>query len=201
MPPQSGHTTNQQLNSHLTLYPRSLGAADKSRVVVGHVEREAGARGVEAVLALDGQRQLGLVAGQAQRQEQLDPAAIELRYRERVVGCCATGGLDDGALKGAAQQQRVALPHQAGRDASQVLLVAQNVVDVGTDGQAVIKDLLGGVLGKAHAARQVLKRDQHGVAFLKETLQKPALARVGFGVGLKQAVDSLVTARVQAGIK
>ena len=124
-----------------------------------------------------------------------------MRDGERVVGCGAAGGLDDGALKGAAQQQRVALPHQAGRDASQVLLVAQNVVDVGTDGQAVVKDELGGVLNKAHAARQVLKRDQHGVAFLKETLQKPALARVGFGVGLKQAVDSLVTARVQAGVE
>lgn len=139
-PKQPKKPANPQLNHHLPLNPRSLGTADKSRVVVGHVEREAGARGVEAVLALDGQRQLGLVAGQAQRQEQLDPAAIELRYRERVVGCCATGGLDDGALKGAAQQQRVALPHQADRNARQVLLVAQNVVDVGTDGQAVIKD-------------------------------------------------------------
>ena len=89
---------------------RDNGAADKSRVVVGHVEREAGARGVKAVLALDGQRQLGLVAGQAQRQQQLDPAAVELRHRERVIGCGAAGGLDDGALKGAAQQQRVALP-------------------------------------------------------------------------------------------
>ena len=75
------------------------------------------------------------------------------------------------------------------------------MVDVGTDGQAVVKDELGGVLSKAHAARQVLKRDQHGVAFLKEALQKPALARVGFGVGLKQAVDGLVTARVQAGVE
>lgn len=200
-PPQSGHATNPQLNSHLPLNPRSLGAADESRVVVGHVEREAGARGVKAVLALDGQRQLGLVAGQAQRQQQLNPAAVELRHRECVVGCGAAGGLDDGTLKGAAQQKRVALPHQAGRDASQVLLVAQNVVDVGTDGQAVVKDELGGVLSKAHTARQVLKRDQHGVAFLKEALQKPALARVGFGVGLKQAVDGLVTARVQAGVE
>lgn len=109
-PPQSGHTTNPQLNSHSTLNPRSLGAANESRVVVGHVECEASARGVEAVLALDGQRQLGLVAGQAQRQEQLDPAAVELRHRERVVGCGAAGGLDDGTLKGAAQQKRVALP-------------------------------------------------------------------------------------------
>ena len=58
-----------------------------------------------------------------------------------------------------------------------------------------------GVLGKAHTARQVLKRDQHGVAFLKEALQKPALARVGPGVGLKQAVDGLVAARVQAGVE
>lgn len=125
-------SANPQLNHHLPLNPRSLGAADKSRVVVSHVEREAGARGVKAVLALDGQRQLGLVAGQAQRKEQLNPAAVELRDGERVVGCGAAGGLDDGALKGAAQQQRVALPHQAGRDASQVLLVAQNVVDVRT---------------------------------------------------------------------
>lgn len=169
-PPQSGHTTNPQLNSHLSLNPRSLGAANEPRVVVGHIECEAGARGVKAVLALDGQRQLGLVAGQAQRQEQLDSAAVELRHRERVVGCGAAGGLDDGALKGAAQQQLVALPHQAGGNARQVLLVAQNVVDVGADGQAVVKDQLGGVLGKAHATRQVLKRDQHGVAFLKETL-------------------------------
>ena len=75
------------------------------------------------------------------------------------------------------------------------------MVDVGTDGQAVVKDELGGVLGKAHAARQVLKRDQHGVALLKEALQKPALACVGLGVGLKQTVDGLVTARVQAGVK
>lgn len=102
--------TNDQLNRPLPLNPRGLGAADKSRVVVGHVEREAGARGVETVLALDGQRQLGLVAGQAQRQEQLDPAAVELRYRERVVGCGAAGGFDDGALKSAAQQQRVVPP-------------------------------------------------------------------------------------------
>lgn len=113
----------------------------------------------------------------------------------------AACGLDDGALKGAAQQQRIALPHQAGGDARQVLLITQNVVDVGTDRQAIVKDQLGGVLGKAHAARQVLKRDQHGVAFLKEALQKPALARVGLGVGLKKAIDGLVAARVQAGVK
>lgn len=113
----------------------------------------------------------------------------------------AAGGLDDGSLKGAAQQQRVALPHQAGGNTREVLLVAQNVVDVGTDGQAVVKDQLGGVLGKAHAARQVFKRDQHGIAFLKETLQKPALARIGLGVGLKQTVDGLVAARVQAGVE
>ena len=75
------------------------------------------------------------------------------------------------------------------------------MVDVGADGQAVVKDQLGGVLGKAHAARQVLKRDQHGVALLKEALQKPALARVGLGVGLKQAVDGLVATRVQAGVE
>ena len=75
------------------------------------------------------------------------------------------------------------------------------MVDVGTDGQAVVKDELGGVLGKAHAARQVLKRDQHGVALLKEALQKPALACVGLGVGLKQTVDGLVTACIQAGVK
>lgn len=158
-------------------------------------------RCVEAVLALDGQRQLGLVAGQARRQQQLDPAAVELRHRERVVGGGAAGGLDDGTLKGAAQQQRVVLPHQASGNARKVFLVAQNVVDVGADGKAVVKDQLGGVLGKAHAARQVLKRDQHGVALLKEALQKPALPRVGLGVGLKQAVDGLVAARVQAGVE
>ena len=121
---------------------------------------------VETVLALDGQRQLGLVAGQAQRQEQLDPAAVELRHGERVVGGGAAGGLDDSPLKGAAQQQRVALSHQAGWDARKVLLIAQNVV-----------------------------------ALLKEALQKPALACVGLGVGLKQAVDGLVATRVQAGIE
>lgn len=200
-PKQPKQSTKPQLNHHLPLNPRSLGAADKSRVVVGHVEREAGARGVKTVLALDGQRQLGLVAGQAQRQEQLDPAAVELRHGERVVGGGAAGGFDDGALKGATQQQRVTLPHQTGGNTRQVLLVAQNVVDVGADGQSIVKDQLGGVLGKAHAARQVLKRDQHGVALLKEALQKPALARVGLGVGLKQAVDGLVATRVQAGIE
>lgn len=47
--------------------PRGLGSTDEPRVVVGHLKREAGACGVEAVLALDGQRQFGLVAGQAQR--------------------------------------------------------------------------------------------------------------------------------------
>lgn len=196
-PKQPKQSTKPQLNHHLPLNLRSLGAADKSRVVVGHVEREAGARGVKTVLALDGQRQLGLVAGQAQRQEQLDPAAVELRHGERVVGGGAAGGFDDGALKSAAQQQRVVLPHQAGGDARKVFLVAQNVVDVGADGQSIVKDQLGGVLGKAHAARQVLKRDQHGVALLKEALQKPALARVG----LKQAVDGLIATRVQAGIE
>lgn len=200
-PKQPKQSTKPQLNHHLPLNPRSLGAADKSRVVVGHVEREAGARGVKTLLALDGQRQLGLVAGQAQRQEQLDPAAVELRHGERVVGGGAAGGFDDGALKSAAQQQRVVLPHQAGGDARKVFLVAQNVVDVGADGQSIVKDQLGGVLGKAHAARQVLKRDQHGVALLKEALQKPALARVGLGVGLKQAVDGLIATRVQAGIE
>lgn len=46
------------------------------------------------VLALDGQRQLGLVAGQAQRQEQLDPSAVELRHGERVIGGGAACGLD-----------------------------------------------------------------------------------------------------------
>lgn len=200
-PKQPKQSAKPQLNYHLPLYPRGLRTADKSSVVVSHVEREAGARGVETVLALDGQRQLGLVAGQAQRQEQLDPAAVELRHSERVVCGGAAGGLDDGALKSAAQQQRVVLPHQAGGDARKVLLVAQNVVDVGADGQSVVKDQLGGVLGKAHAARQVLKRDQHGVAFLKEALQKPMLARVGLGIGLKQAVDGLVAARVQAGVE
>ena len=50
-------------------------------------------------------------------------------------------------------------------------------------------------------ARQVFKRDQHGVAFLKEALQKPALPRIGLGVGLKQTVDGLATACVQAGVK
>lgn len=193
--------TNQQLNHHLPLNPRGLGAADKSRVVVGHVERETGACGVKAVLALDGQRQLGLVTGQAQRQQQLDSAAVELRHRERVVGGGAAGGLDDGALKGAAQQQRVVLPHQAGGNARKVLLVAQNVVDVGADGQAVVKDQLGRILSKAYAARQLLKRDQHGVAFFKEALQKPALARIGLGVRLKQTVDGLVAACVQPGVK
>ena len=107
-PKQQKQSVKPQLNHHLSLNPRGLGTADKSRVVVGHVEREAGACGVETVLALDGQRQLGLVAGQAQRQQQLDPAAVELRHGERVVGCGAAGGLGDGALKGAAQQQRVA---------------------------------------------------------------------------------------------
>lgn len=192
-PKQPRQSAKPQLSHPLSLNPRGLGTADKSRVVVGHVEREAGACGVETVLALDGQRQLGLVAGQAQRQQQLDPAAVELRHGERVVG--------GGALKGATQQQRVALPHQTGGNTRKVLLVAQNVVDVGTDGHAVVKDQLGGVLGKAHAARQVLKRDQHGVALLKEALQKPALARVGLCVGLKQAVDGLVATRVQAGIE
>ena len=200
-PKRPKHTTNPQLNRSLPLDPRSLGAANESRVVVGHVEREAGARGVKAVLALDCQRQLRLVAGQAQRQQQLDPAAVVLRHRERVVGSSAAGSLDDGALKGAAQKQRVALPHQTGGNARQVLLVAQDMVDIGADGQTVVKDQLGRVLGKAHTARQVLKRDQHGVAFLKEALQKPALARIGLGVGLKQAVDGLVTARVQAGVE
>ena len=200
-PKQLKQSEKPQLNHPLSFNPRGLGTADKSRVVVSHVERETGARGIEAVLALDGQRQLGLVAGQAQRQEQLDPAAVELRHSERVVCGGAAGGLDDGALKSAAQQQRVVLPHQAGGDARKVLLVAQNVVDVGADGQSVVKDQLGGVLGKAHVARQVLKRDQHGVALLKEALQKPALARIGLGVGLKQAVDGLVAARVQAGVE
>lgn len=131
----------------------------------------------------------------------MDPTAVELRHGERVVGGGAAGDLDDGALKGTAQQQRVALPHQASGNTRKVLLIAQNVVDVGADGQAVVKDQLGGVLGKAHAARQVLKRDQHGVALLNEALQKPALARVGLGVGLKQAVDGLVATRVQAGVE
>ena len=96
-PKQPKQSTKPQLNHHLPLNPRSLGAADKSRVVVGHVEREAGARGVKTVLALDGQRQLGLVAGQAQRQEQLDPAAVELRHGERVVGGGAAGGFAEKA--------------------------------------------------------------------------------------------------------
>lgn len=101
-PKRPKQSEKPQLNLPLSLYPRSLGAAYESRVVVGHVEREAGARGVKAVLALDGQRQLGFVAGQAQRQQQLDPAAVELRHGKRVVGGGAAGGLDDGALKGAA---------------------------------------------------------------------------------------------------
>lgn len=63
----------------------------------------------------------------------------------------AACGLDDGALKGAAQQQRIALPHQAGGDARQVLLITQNVVDVGTDRQAIVKDQLGG--GPRQSAR------------------------------------------------
>lgn len=89
MPKQPKQPTNPQLNHPLSLDPQGLGAADKSRVVVCHVECEAGARGVKAALALDGQRQLGPVAGQAQRQDQLDSATIELRHRERVASCGA----------------------------------------------------------------------------------------------------------------
>ena len=89
MPKQPKQPTNPQLYSHLSLDTQGLGAADKSRVVVSHIERETGARGVKAVLALDGQRQLGLVAGQAQRQQQLDSAAVKLRHRERVASCGA----------------------------------------------------------------------------------------------------------------
>ena len=89
MPKQPKQPTNPQLNHPLSLDPQGLGAANESRVVVSHVESEAGARGVKAVLALDGQCQLGLVAGQAQRQEQLDPAAVKLRHRERVASCGA----------------------------------------------------------------------------------------------------------------
>ena len=89
MPKQPKEPANPQLNHPLSLDPQGLGAADKTRVVVCHVESEAGARGVKAVLALDGQRQLGLVAGQEQRQEQLNPAAVKLRHRERVASCGA----------------------------------------------------------------------------------------------------------------
>lgn len=60
---QPNKQANLQLNHHLSVDPRGLGATDKSRVVVRHVERKARARDIEAVLALDGQRQLGLVAG------------------------------------------------------------------------------------------------------------------------------------------
>lgn len=89
MPKQPKKPANPQLNHHLSFNPRSLGAANEPRVVVCHVESEAGARGVKAVLALDGQRQLGLVAGQEQRQEQLNPAAVKLRHGERVASCGA----------------------------------------------------------------------------------------------------------------
>lgn len=89
MPKQPKQPTNPQLNHPLSLDPQGLGAADKTRVVVCHVERETGARGVKAVFALDGQRQLGLVTGQAQRQEQLDSAAVKLRHGERVASCGA----------------------------------------------------------------------------------------------------------------
>ena len=67
-PKRPKQPTNPQLNHHLPFDPRSLGAANEPRVVVGHVGREAGTRSAKAVLAQDGQRQLGLVAGQAQRQ-------------------------------------------------------------------------------------------------------------------------------------
>lgn len=98
------------MSQSLSLNPGGLGTADKTRVVVGHLNREAGACGVEPVFALDGQRQFGLVAGQTQRQQQLDPAAIELRHGERIVGRGAAGCFGDGALEGAAQQQRVVFP-------------------------------------------------------------------------------------------
>ena len=62
--PQLAPMNSRQL---LPFDPRGLGPADEPRIVVGHLKREAGACGVEAVLALDGQRQFGLVAGQAQR--------------------------------------------------------------------------------------------------------------------------------------
>ena len=75
------------------------------------------------------------------------------------------------------------------------------MIDVGTDGQAVVEDQFGGVFGKVHTARQVLKRDQHGIAFLKETLQKPTLTRVRLGVGFEQAVNGLVAARIQTGVE
>ena len=112
------------MSQSLPLNPGGLGTADKSRVVVRHLDREAGARGIEAVLALDGQRQFGLVAGQTQRQKQLDSAALELRHGERIVGRGAAGCLDDGALEGAAQQQRVVFSHEARGNARQVLLIA-----------------------------------------------------------------------------
>lgn len=49
--------------------------------------------------------------------------AVELRHSERVVCGGAAGGLDDGALKSAAQQQRVVLPHQAGGDGGRIQLL------------------------------------------------------------------------------
>lgn len=72
------------------------------------------------------------------------------------------------------------------------------MVDVGSDGQAVVEDEFGGVLGKVHTAGKVLEGDQRRIALFEEALQKPVLARVGLGVGLEQAVDVLVAARVQA---
>ena len=75
------------------------------------------------------------------------------------------------------------------------------MVDVGADGQAVVKDQLGGVLGKVHAARQVLERHQRGVALLEETLEKPPLAGTGLGIRLKESVDGLVAASIEADVE
>ena len=77
----------------------------------------------------------------------------------------------------------------------------QDVVDVGTDGQAIVKDQLGRVLGKAHAAGQELKREQRRVALLEEALEEPPLASVLARVGLKERVDGLVAAGVEAGVE
>lgn len=77
----------------------------------------------------------------------------------------------------------------------------QDVVDVGTDGQAIVKDQLGRVLGKAHAAGQALKREQRRVALLEEALEEPPLTSVLARVGLKERVDGLVAAGVEAGVE
>ena len=129
--------------------------ANLTRVVVCHIERKARARRIEPVLTADGQREFRLVARKAERQKQLDTPVVVLRYRNGVIRSRAALGLRNGTLKGPTQQALVSLATKLLRNTSQVVLIAQNMIDIRTNPQVKVVNEVCGVIGVMNAGREL----------------------------------------------